>query len=157
MIGVELSDIAVEAFFAENGIRYERRETDRFVSCKAPGINLLQGDFFDLRAADLDGCRLVYDRAALIALEAGDRRRYCEHMLSIIPADCDMLLITLEYDQAEMSGPPFSVPADEVMQNYQDAFDIELLHTASILDERPRWREAGLCALQESVFAMTRR
>lgn len=157
VIGVELSGIAIEAFFAENGIHYERHEGDRFVSCKAPGINLLQGDFFDLRAPDLAGCRLVYDRAALIALAPDDRSRYCKHMLSIIPGDCDMLLITLEYDQAEMSGPPFSVSTDEVMQNYRDAFTIESLHAESILDERPRWREAGLSALQESVFRMTRR
>lgn len=157
VIGVELSQIAVEAFFAENDIPFERSESDRFVSRRAPAINLLQGDFFDLDAADLAGCRLVYDRASLIALERHDRPRYYAHLLSIIPAGCDMLLITLEYDQAEMRGPPFSVPTDEIMHAYRDAFAIELLQVENIIDERPRWRQAGLSALQESVFRLSRR
>jgi thiopurine S-methyltransferase len=77
-------------------------------------------------------------------------------MLSILPPGCNMLVITLQYDQAEMRGPPFSVPTDEVMQRYQDEFTIELLASSDIVDERPRWRQVGLSALQESVFSMVR-
>ena len=156
VIGVELSEIAIEAFFDENQIRFELSKSGRFTCYQAPGISLLQGDFFDLDASDLAGCRLAYDRAALIALESEDRPRYYEHMRSILPADCDMLLISLEYNQAEMRGPPFSVPTDEIMQRYRDAFAVEILHSENIVDERPRWREVGLSALQESVFGLTR-
>lgn len=156
VVGVELSQIAVEAFFEENSIAFQRSEQGRFKLYQSPGIRLLQGDFYDLQAEHLQGSSLVYDRAALIALEQEDRPRYCAHMLSILPPGCNMLLITLQYDQAEMSGPPFSVPADEVMQRYQDEFSIELLASADIVDERPRWRQVGLSALQESVFSMVR-
>jgi thiopurine S-methyltransferase len=65
-----------------------------------------------------------------------------------------MLLITLQYDQAEMRGPPFSVPTDEVIQRYQDALTIETLESENIIDERPRWRKVGLTALQETVFSL---
>ena len=156
VVGVELSQIAVEAFFEENSIAFQRSEQGRFKLYQSPGIRLLQGDFYDLQAEHLQGASLVYDRAALIALEQEDRPRYYAHMLSILPPGCNMLLITLQYDQAEMSGPPFSVPADEVMQRYQDEFSIELLASADIVDERPRWRQVGLSALQESVFSMVR-
>ena len=61
-----------------------------------------------------------------------------------------------EYDQAEMQGPPFSVPADEVLKRYQNEFSIHTLETNNIIDERPRWRKVGLSALQESVFGLTR-
>jgi thiopurine S-methyltransferase len=67
-----------------------------------------------------------------------------------------MLLVTLEYDQAEMVGPPFSVPTEEMMRNYRDSFAIEQLHGEDIIDEQPRWRKVGLTALRESVFALAR-
>ena len=154
--GIELSPIAITAFFAENSIEFERFDTDRFTVYRSANISLLQGDFFDLRSEDLADCDLVYDRAALIAMESPDRPRYTEHMLSIIPALSKMLLITLEYDQAEMRGPPFAVPTDEVYQRYGEAFSIQLLECNDVIDERPRWRKAGLTALNESVFRLDR-
>jgi len=156
VVGIELSSIAIEAFFAENSLDFECVETDRFVEYKSSNITLLQGDFFDLKQDDLSNCQLVYDRAALIALERHDRPRYYDHMLSILPAGCDMLLISLEYDQTEMQGPPFSVPVEEIIQRYRDTFSIHRLETSNIIDERPRWRKVGLSALQESVFSLTR-
>lgn len=154
VIGVELSQLAIESFFAENALAYDRVESDRFAIYTSGNIRLLQGDFYDLRDDDLSDCHFVYDRAALIAMELADRPRYYEHMLSITPRASNMLLITLEYDQLEMPGPPFSVPADEVIKNYQTAFSIELLEANEIIDERPRWRKAGLTALRESVFRL---
>ena len=154
VVGIELSQIAVEAFFAENEIEFEHEDGDRFGVYRAGSITLLQGDFFDMRASDLADCRLVYDRAALIAMEGELRQRYYAHMREIVPRGCDMLLITLEYDTAEMRGPPFSVPRDEVLQEYNGRFEIELLDHESIIDERPRWRKVGLTALEESVFRL---
>jgi thiopurine S-methyltransferase len=109
-----------------------------------------------LQASDLEHCRLVYDRAALIAMGSESRPRYYAHMLGVLPRDCDMLLIAIEYDQQEMQGPPFSVPTAEILQYYREYFSIKLLETNSIIDERPRWRAAGLRALQESVISLTR-
>ena len=156
VIGIELSQLAIEAFFEENELDYERFDTDRFGIYKSGSISLLQGDFFDLSNDDLGACNLVYDRAALIAMERDDRPRYYDHMLSIVPAVSNMMLITLEYDQSEMTGPPFAVPTDEVYQYYSDAFSINLLETNDIIDERPRWRKVGLTALSESVFRLDR-
>ncbi len=154
VLGVELSQLAVEDFFAENLLDFERSETNRFAVYESRNIRLLQGDFFDLRSEDLDACQLVYDRASLIAMESPDRPRYFEHMFSIVPTPCKMLLITLEYDQKEMRGPPFSVPTDEVYQYYADALSIKLLERNDIVDESPRWRKVGLTALIESVFRL---
>lgn len=154
VIGIELSRLAVEAFFAENSLDYERVETDRFAIYTSGKISLLQGDFFELRNDDLNNCHFIYDRAALIAMELADRPRYYEHMISIKPPASRMLLITLEYDQSEMAGPPFSVPTDEVYRSYSQAFSIKLLDSREIVDERPRWRKAGLSALRESVFRL---
>lgn len=152
VIGIELSQLAVEAFFEENSLDYERVVSDRFAVYTSGNIKLLQGDFFDLRNDDLSSCDFIYDRAALIAMELADRPRYYTHMLSVIPRASSMLLITLEYDQSEMLGPPFSVPTDEVYRYYSAAFSVNLLESDEIVDERPRWRKVGLSALRESVF-----
>jgi thiopurine S-methyltransferase len=156
VIGIELSELAIEAFFEDNQIDYQRFDSDRFGVYKADNICLLQGDFFDLSNDDLGACSLVYDRAALIAMSRQDRPRYCDHMLSIIPVVSNMLLVTLEYDQGQMQGPPFAVLEDEVRRYYSDDFSINLLETNDIIDERPRWRDAGLGALSESVFRLER-
>ncbi len=156
VIGIDISQIAVEAFFEENELEYERVESDRFGVYRSGNICLLQGDFFDLGREDLQTCSLVYDRAALIAMERPDRPRYYEHMSSILPAASSMLLITLDYDQSEMTGPPFAVPTAEVQQHYAGSFDIRELESSSIIDERPRWRKVGLTALTESVFRLDR-
>ena len=156
VIGIELSQIAIEAFFDDNRLDYERFDTDRFGVYKSGNISLLQGDFFDLSNDDLGACSLVYDRAALIALSQAQRPRYYDHMLSIVPAVSNMLLVTLDYDQSEMEGPPFGVRAEEIYRYYSEAFSITLLESQDILDERPRWREAGLTALGESVFRLDR-
>ncbi len=156
VIGIDISRIAIEAFFDENELEYERVDSDRFGVYSSGRISLLQGDFFDLSDDDLGACSLVYDRAALIAMERPERPRYYDHMLSIMPAASSMLLITLDYDQAEMTGPPFAVPTAEVHQHYADSFDIRELESSSIIDERPRWRKVGLTALTESVFRLDR-
>ncbi len=157
VIGVEFSKIAIEAFFDQQAIPYELHRGARFVTYRADNITLLQGDFFDLRHDDLSECALVYDRAALIALEATDRPRYYRHMLSLLPAACEMLLITLEYDQTEMRGPPFATLNEEVSQFYQEVFSIDVLHRLSVIDERPRWRDVGLTSLVEVVCRLRRR
>ena len=115
-----------------------------------------RGIFFDLRREDLSACCFVYDRAALIAMELPDRPRYYDHMLSILSPLSSMLLITLEYDQKEMTGPPFSVPTEEMFRHYADTFSIHMLESSSIIDERPRWRKVGLTGLTESIFRLDR-
>ncbi len=156
VIGIELSELAIEAFFEEQNLDFERFESDRFGIYEAERITLLQGDFFELRNDDLGACSFVYDRAALIAMAESDRPRYYQHMLSITPGVSSMLLITMDYDQSEMQGPPFAVPDEEIQRYYEKAFSINLLYSEDIVDERPRWREAGLSRLVESVYRLDR-
>lgn len=127
VLGVEVSELAIVAFFDENGLVRTREQQGSFVAWRTPGITLLQGDFFDLTPADLTGVVAVYDRAALVALPANDRQRYATHLLSLLPPEPRLLLITLEYDQREMHGPPFSVPLTEVQALFGARFNIHLL------------------------------
>jgi len=156
VIGIELSEIAIESFFDEQGLHYQQFETDRFILRKSGNISLIQGDYFTLQQEHLADCKMVYDRASLIAIDADNRDRYCSHMRSIIPADAGMLLITLEYEQAQMNGPPFAVLKPEIEQLYADHYAIETLEKNDVIDERPRWRDRGLTHLTESVYQLNK-
>lgn len=155
VIGVEISPLAVKAFFEENGLSPEIIEQDRFEIYQSPGIRIYLGDFFDLTPAHLDGVRGVFDRASLIALPPAMRERYAEHLLTLIGAEVPILLITLEYLQAQMDGPPFSVHEDEVSRLYAHRRRVERLLDLDRLSEEPRFAERGLTGLREKVFLIS--
>ncbi len=162
VLGVELSDIAVQAFFRENG--YDPRQVSRhrvvggkFEQCEAEDIRIMCGDFFDLGKADLDKVIAVYDRASLIALPPEMREQYVRHLASILPPATQILLVTLEYPQPEMQGPPFSVSASEVEAFYREHAEVRLLAQIDVLAQNPRFRQRGLTGMVESVFLLTLR
>ena len=157
VIGVELSEIAIKSFFTEQKLSYQQFDTGCFVARKSGNICLLEGNFFDLHREDLGGCSLVYDRAALIALDQLNRQQYVDWMLSIIGENAEMLLITLDYDQSEMKGPPFAVSQTEVRLHYEQTFQIDIIEQIEIVDESPRWRDKGLSSLIETVFQLRRK
>lgn len=68
----------------------------------------------------------VYDRAALVAIAPERRQDYASH-LAAVTGQAPQLLITFNYDQSTMQGPPFSVPAGMVRALYGDGFVIDLL------------------------------
>ncbi len=157
VIGVELSPLAVEAFFYELGISPSTSHSGQFQQCEADGIRILCGDFFNMTRADLDGAEAVFDRASLIALPPEMRQRYAQHMLDILPAGARTLLVTVEYDQSEMSGPPFAVTPDEVHALYGVRAHVELLERADVLAANERFRARGLTRLHENIFMLTRK
>ncbi len=155
VLGVELSDIAVQAFFAENGYTPHHVTHEKFNACEADDIRVLCGDFFDLNKDDLAKVVAVYDRASLVALPPDMRERYVNHLASILPPATKILLITFDYTQAEMSGPPFAVSADEVAALYSKYAEVRLLAELDVLAQNPRFQERGLSRIQENIFLLT--
>ena len=78
-------------------------------------------------------------------------------MLRIVPDGTQILLVTLEYDQTAMNGPPFAVGEDEVRALYEPTHTVELLVIRDALSEESRWRERGLIWLLEKVYRLARR
>lgn len=157
VLGVELSSIAVQAFFEENGLHPHRTAGERLDCCEADDIRILCGDFFDLGKDDLAQTSAVYDRASLVALPPEMRERYTRHLLDILPPATQILLITFDYPQAEMSGPPFAVSTGEVEALYREHTDVRLLAHLDVLAQNPRFQERGLSRLQENIFLLTLR
>lgn len=125
VLGIELADIAVRAFFAEHGMTPAHTKVAPFEHFRADGYHLLCGDYFALTRETGGPFTAIYDRAALIALPPEMRRAYAAHMTALAETDTCMLLITVEYDTSVISPPPFAVSADEVSALYGDAWAIE--------------------------------
>lgn len=143
VLGVELSRVAVEAFFAEHEHAPTRSPIGPFERWSDEPIDLLVGDFFDLTpeiVATLGGVDALYDRAAIVALPEAMRRRYVAHLRSLMPRGSRGLVITFEYPQELMSGPPFSVSERELRDLYAG---LEVTHLESAPAESARLRDTG--------------
>ncbi len=157
VLGVELAQAAVEAFFNEQNLLAEIDQVGAFRRYRSGAIEVLCGDFFRLTAADLLECRAFYDRAALIALPALLRERYAAHLTAILPSDCVGLLVTLDYPQAQMSGPPFAVSELEVEQLLTSPpWVVQVLESRDVLGENQRFVQRGLNRLDERVYRLRR-
>jgi len=154
VVGIELSKMAVEAFFAENNLPVTVTNRGDLCCYRADNVTIYCGDFFDLTVEHLKNVRAVYDRASLVALPPEMREQYVQHSLNILPARIKMLLVTMEYDQQAMAGPPFSVTEEEVKRHYEARFSIQSLHAAEILEENPIFIERGLQRLQEKSYVL---
>lgn len=157
VLGVELSQQAVEAFFAEHDLQPQRHDSPYGAHYTAAGIELICGDAFALDNAALADCTAVFDRAALIALPPSIRQRYVGELHARLPPGCRALLITLEYPQAEKAGPPFSVLEDEVRALYVRDWDVTTLERDDILASQARFIEEGVSALETVVYRLDRR
>jgi len=149
VVGVELAEAAVRDFFASQALQPVRTRRDGLEWWEGGGISIACGDFFALGPLHLKGVAAVYDRAALIALPPAMRGPYAEHMQRIVPAAAVILQITLDYPQAQMNGPPFAVPPEELQTLYGARYEILSLAVHDTLAEEPRFRERGLRQLHE--------
>jgi thiopurine S-methyltransferase len=156
VVGVELSATAVDAFLAENGIPARRRARGSLDAYEADSLELFRGDYFEMTAALLGDVTAVYDRAALISWAPESRPRYVEHLGSLTGAGVQGLLVTLEFPELEMSGPPFSVSSDDVGRLYSPYFDVREIARRDILGNEPRLRAKGLTQLHEVCYHLVR-
>lgn len=153
--GVEISRLAVDAFFAENGLEAQIINESPFLRYTSAELEILCGDFFQLQAARLAGTNAVFDRGSLIAMPPMMRPRYSDHLRGLLGDPCKGLLITLEYDQTEMPGPPFSVDENEVRRLYEGRFQVTRLSQLDVLAAKSRFRQRGLTRLLEKVYRLT--
>ena len=157
VLGVELSKLAVQAFFQENNYTPHHETNDKFEVFRINDLSILCGNLLDLDKNDLATVSAVYDRASLVALPPEMRERYVSHLINTLPNETKILLITFDYPQSEMTGPPFAVSPDEIERHYQHHADIQLLAQLDVLEKNPRFQERGLSRIQESVFLLTTR
>lgn len=154
VLGVELSPIAVTEYFEENGIEYRCSRENPFDVFSGGRAMLLCGDMFGMSPAHFDGIKAVYDRAAYIAFDADQRRHYAEFFCTMLPRGAPVLLLTLEYPQELMDGPPFSVGEAEVRERFASRYHVEHLETRDIIENQPHFQQKGLPVLFAHAFIL---
>ena len=149
--GAELSRIAIDQLFEDLGISPVVEERGSLLQYRAEGIAIFVGDIFDVTAEALGAVDAVYDRAALVALPDSLRARYATHV-SAITGNARQFLITFDYDQSVMPGPPFSITQSMVRSMYAESFDI-----ASLASEPVAGKLKGIVDAMEEAWILTAR
>ncbi|MGZ8226115.1 MAG: thiopurine S-methyltransferase [Methylococcaceae bacterium] len=131
VVGAELSELAINELFKELGLEPEISKEGELTRYSAKDIDILVGDIFDVSAEYLGPINAIYDRAALVALPAGVREQYTAHLMNITGV-APQLLITFEYNQLLIDGPPFSVNEDEVKQHYGAIYQLKSAESKNV-------------------------
>ncbi len=156
VLGVELAEIAVQTYFAEGGECARARPVERFMLHEGGRTSIYHGDFFDLTASLLEDVQGLFDRGALVALPPDMRFRYVDHLLRIIPEHTRILLLTFEYDQNLVAGPPHSVMPEEIEALFGQRCEVELLDSIVTSLLPPHFHEQGVTQAVESVYVITK-
>ena len=156
VVGIEMVEQAVVDFFAEHALVPTRAKEEKLERFTAEEVELLRADFFDVTRADVGSVSGAFDRAALIALPPELRARYVPHLVELLAPGARILLVTLNYDQLVMSGPPFSVPGAEVRALFAPTCEVELLEQHECLEEadNARFKTRGLRSMEEQVWSL---
>lgn len=128
VVGIELSPLAVQAFFKESGLEPRQTPHGALTRWSLERLAIYCGDFFGLKADDLQGVRVVYDRASLTALPKELRAGYVAHLVKILPSRCQVLLLTVEDIDDGESEAEASAASDEITALYDAHFTVELMH-----------------------------
>lgn len=154
VLGVELSEKAVEEFFQEQRLEPQRTVDHGLQRWQSGKLSILEADFFAVTPAIAGPAGAAFDRGALVALPEAMRRRYAAHLVELLEPGGVILLINFEYDASLMNGPPFSVSKEELPQLYPGA-KLECLEERDILEDEPRFKQRGLTWLRESCWKIT--
>lgn len=156
VIGAELSELAVRDFFKDCGLTPAVAPSGPFHVFEAGPYTIYQGDFFALPADALRGVAVCYDRAAMIALPPEMRPQYAEKLASVLPLEAAIFVISIEYPEGEIKGPPFAVAQDEVHALYGKLYDIDVLEVRDGLAASDNLKKRGVTRLEEVAYLLRR-
>ena len=126
VVGAELSEVAITQLFEELGVEPTISTSTNGKVYTKDGLTIFVGDIFKLTSSDIGDVTGVYDRAALVALPSPLREQYSAHLIAITQC-APQLIISFDYDQNEMAGPPFSVNEKTVDSLYSADYNIKRL------------------------------
>lgn len=157
VVGVEISELAIREFFAEQNISYSEEPIGEIPGAKvfkssSGNISLYCCSLFDLPRVPVGTFDRIWDRGALVAVNPGDRKSYTDIMLSLAGKQFQYLLAVLIYDPTKHAGPPFYVPDAEVRKLFGSVCSIQSLETVDALEERHKnW---GLDSFVEKLYLL---
>jgi thiopurine S-methyltransferase len=153
VIGVEVSDIAINQFFIENHIDYVcLRNNDLKIYKHKFGV-IYNEDLFKLNAKNISDISLVYDRGCLTALRPQTiAPKYINWVKENTCSKIKILLIVFEHNNVNATEPPFHTDSTQLME----FFKVTLLEREHISQVKPHWVERGVQNLFECVYLIER-
>ena len=140
--------IASPALFAQLRLQPKISKSGALTRYNARNIDIFVGDIFKLTRKTLGRIDAIYDRAAFVALPEDMRRRYATHLTKITNT-ARRLLVTYDYDQTVIPGPPFSIGNPELAERYGKSYDLRLLTSAPL-----QGGLKGKCPATENVWLL---
>jgi thiopurine S-methyltransferase len=144
VVAVEAVEQAVTEFFYEHRITPEKSERYGFTIFRFETLEFWVGDFFKLPDTEMPEFDLIYDKAAISALPKEMRKEYAEKIKSLTNSTTRILTHHFEYNQHQMSGPPFSVPLSELISYYSVMFNCKILDESNTADNYGKFSRRGL-------------
>lgn len=159
VVANELSELAVEELFSRLNLQPIITPWLNGKLYQTPQLSVFAGDFFQLTADDLyhvyqAHINWIYDRAALVALPIEMRKQYSQSLIQLCP-QANQILMTLDYDQTQMPGPPFSVTPQEISEHYESSYEVDTLHQQDIIEKEPRFKQRGLTAFHQRLYRLS--
>lgn len=155
VIGVELSPVAVEDFFRENGLHPTQQQVGNFTLWRDGKIGILCGDFFALTRNDLGALDTVYDRAALTALPEEIRGLYVAQLSRLVSNTATVFLLTVEDAAADATMKQAQGVDDEIERLYSTGFRIELTYVESVFEADPESASLPDIRAEYKVYRLT--
>jgi len=155
VVGVELAEVAVRAFFDEADLPPHRTHDGPYVHYEGANIDLIVANLFSLTPEDIGEFEVCFDRASLVAIKPEDRASYRDVVRALLRPGAVTLLVVFEHD-AEPVEPPFSVEEDAVRALFQQD-EITLLATREFDDLPAGFVARGASYVREKVYRIVRR
>ncbi|WGL60982.1 thiopurine S-methyltransferase [Pigmentibacter sp. JX0631] len=149
--GVELSEKAIVELFHDLGVIPKVTSIKDLKIYSAENLSIYVGNIFSLTADILGSIDYIYDRAALVALPKESREKYTSHLIKITKS-AEQLLITYNYDQNLMEGPPFSLSQNEIFTHYAYIYNIYGLDSFDV----PNGLK-GICPAKEEIWHLKKK
>lgn len=154
--GVEIVEKAIIEFKEENPAYWTHSTASEFEKFSSSEIDLYLGDFHRFSKLDMN-YESIFDRASMIALPPEMRKVHAKELSTLTKKSGNILLITLEYPQEKVAGPPFSVPKYEVENLFEHEFHIEEIAHESTKNIGSKFINAGINKVEQRVYWLTKK
>lgn len=153
VVGVELSEMAVKAYFAERGLAptVEKIGTTH-TRYSVAGLELYVGDIFEMSPDMVGAVDAIYDRAAMIALPPLMRESYVQFLLTVSDS-APILLVSLEFDKTLLPAPPHPLFERDITEHYEEA-----THHCQLLERiNVEGGIKGVCEGDETIWLIAKK
>ena len=161
--GVEIVKKALVQYLKEHKLNYHSKEisseeNEKFEAyiTENDKLHLYHGDFhqFDKLGMKFNA---IYDRASMIALPPEQREIHAQTLKNLTKKNGTILLITLEYDQSKVNGPPHSLETPEVERLFSNDFEITIINEEKTKNLGAKFKNNGINLVTQKVYCLKRK